>query len=370
MAVTINDGSLESTEFTKEFKDLRSKFLYESLLPLGTDAFTKRGSINNEPRSPSGTGYIDQFSSMMEWSAILFVHERKFFDSIIRVADVVHKTFSETTSNAFDVIITSVELSTRDLKDMKKSKSMAGFLNFLQSINSIRSDFRMLNNCFEGISDKQNLIIKHETLFLSSCALFFDLKINENVTKPNPDATIHESVHSSITFLRKLLEHYQNLDEWIDLFASTHGSTTSYVSWLILECVRLIDDTNKQFQHDLHRQVYGLNNYTFIMNIIKENSILLELVPESTNKILTAKFHEHFDAYLLCWSVVEKSIEECRKTVEEKGFKEKAKQIYNSFDDTQKIHKPVTLIDQQLRNMIKSNLKDKLMTEYDLMVAK
>ena len=364
LAATINDGSMEASEFTKEFKDLRAKFIYESLLPLGTDAFQKRGSI--DVKSPVSSGYIEQFSSLMEWAAILFSQERKFHDSVFRIGDIVHKTYKDSTSDAFDMVISCIELSIRDLKDMRKSKAIAGFLNFLQSINSIRSDFRMIINSFEGIAEKQMVLIQQEEVFLGTNSLFFDLKINEQPHKPQHDATIHENVHSAITFIRKLVEHDQNLQEWIELFAK-HHSSAEYMSWMLMECSKVIQDTQKHFQHDLHRQVYCLNNYNFTINVIKENTMLTDLVDSTTNKVLTTYFHTHFDAYMYCWSSVANSIEETRKTLEEKAFKDKCKQIYSSLDDIVKLHKPVLLIDEQLRKIIKSTLKDKLMTEYDLM---
>eukprot|EP00834_Sanchytrium_tribonematis_P001779 NODE_46_length_32145_cov_0.918711.p6 type:complete len:536 gc:universal NODE_46_length_32145_cov_0.918711:27192-25585(-) len=369
LAATIYDGSADF-EFSKDFHSLRAKFIYESLLPLGPDAFVKRGSIGSEPKSPTSSGYIDQFPSMMEWSAIIFQNERKFADCIFRVASVVHKTFDEITKNAFDLLNSSVELAIRDLKEMKKQKAMAGFLIFLQNINGIRSDFRMIINSFEGITEKQNIIIKNEQHFLQASGQFFDPKINENPSKPQQDGTIHEGVHLSITFIRKLLEHDQNVDEWVELFVTHHQNTSEYLSSLLAECCKLIDDSAKYFQHDLHRRVFALNNLTFIQNVINENTTLKEYVNDATAKLITTKFHSHFDGYLTCWSIVEKSIEEARKTLEEKAFKDKSKQIYSYFEDAQKLQKAVRLIDPQLRSMLKSSLKDKLMLEYNAMSSR
>eukprot|EP00835_Amoeboradix_gromovi_P006459 NODE_764_length_4412_cov_0.313935.p1 type:complete len:539 gc:universal NODE_764_length_4412_cov_0.313935:276-1892(+) len=366
LAATINDGSVESMEFTKEFNVLRSKFLFESLLPLGTDAFTKRGSIQ-EPKSPSSSGYIEQFSTMMEWSAILFNHERKFCDGIFRMADVVHSIFNEITTHSLDILLTSIELIAKDLKEMKKSKQMTGFLNFIESINSIRSDFRMIINSFEGITDKQNIMIKNEFNFISACALFFDLKVNEVTHKPQLDGTIHENVHSTLTFVRKLLEHEQNLEEWVSLFCISFDSVSEYISHLLVESSKLIEESNKNYQQELHRQVYCLNNYTFVQNVIKENIALSDFTNEQTQKLLGNKFHTHFDAYVQCWMPIANTIEDCRKTSDEKQFKDKCKHLFNLFEDLQKNHKSVSFIDANLRVMIKSTIKDKLIGEYDLL---
>lgn len=365
LAATIHDGSTDISEFSKEFITIRSKFIYESLVPLGSDAFSKRGAISTDAKSPSTSGFLDQFSVFMEWTAILLHHERKFSDTVFRMADKVHTVFESIISTTFDIITAAMDLALKDLKEFRKQKQLANFFHFLESMRSIQADFRMMITSLDGLNDKQQQLLSYEQQFLSTCAQWFDLKAPE--IKPQPDGTIHEQVHFIITFVRKLLEHNTFLPEWIESFAQ-HEQPAEYIQSLLSDALQLIDDTLKYFQHDLHRRVYALNNINYIINITKDNVTLAEYLSDATLKYIQKQFHHHFDGYIQCWSIIEKSIEETRKTLDEKAFKDKSKSIYTSFEDVQKLHKSVHFIDQPLQSLVKVAVKDRLTSEYNLLV--